>query len=117
MCMEDIILGRKTGVAEQRVTLQAGVAVQAIPANKNRIALIIGPQGAGTVANSMITLGFDNTVIPAQGMNLSGITTPLVLNIKDHGDIVRRPLWVVSTVLSFFTFWEVTLLDGSVDNI
>jgi hypothetical protein len=90
MCLQDIQLGRQT-YSEQKTITAGSSAVELVSASPNRIALIISAP-----ASNGVGLGFTNQVSTSNGLQLPSTQSPIILNIRDHGDIVRRQWWVVA---------------------
>lgn len=91
MCMEDVKIGRETGGNEVPYSVGAS-AIQILPNDPKRTSLILSPPIANTV-----TFGFTNSVASGVGMNLSVNSSPIVLNIKDHGELVTKPIFAIGS--------------------
>jgi hypothetical protein len=88
MCMEDVLIGRKTISADVTVVVDA-TPKMLVAASLDRYCLIISPPLAGQV-----TIGFDaNHVTSGSGIVIPSGADPLVLTIQEHGDIVRRAIF------------------------
>jgi hypothetical protein len=97
MCMQDIQLGRQTYTSE--ISLSVGEsAIELVSSSPNRIALIISAPSTGT-----ITISTNPAVSANNGIILTSGIEPTILNIKDHGDIVRKRLYVIGSTTSITT--------------
>lgn len=104
MCMEDIRIGRET--IAQELNLTVGVtAVNIIPASADRVGLIIS---SGAV--NSIVLGFEQSLTTAFGIRLGALALPLMLNLRDHGEVVRKSIWAIASGAgTTFTVWQIFL--------
>lgn len=84
MCWEDVKIGRDTSTKVTSFSTGAADA-KILDANPFRYALILGAPSAGTVFYSTEVIGAGG-----QGLTLNTGATPLALNVKDHGDLVRH---------------------------
>lgn len=84
MCLEDIRLGRETLSGVTTLVLD-GTDQPLLPQSMSRIALILTPPSQGVVFYHI------GSTIPAnQGIRLAAGDGPLILDIQQHGDLVRR---------------------------
>lgn len=82
------------------VTTAPGAPV--IPANEKRLALIISPPASGNYTVSMNT-----AVVTGGGMLLFSTSSPLSLNIWDHGHMVRETFHIAHSVGGVnIAWWE-----------
>lgn len=82
MCIEDIRIGRYSR-AYNISTVMGAVAIEIVPEDKNRLCLILGAPTSGTLFWS-----HDPAVTVLTGIPLPTGFPPIVLNVKDHGEIV-----------------------------
>lgn len=90
MCWEDVEIGRSTASGQLIVTPSNTELTQLIAADTMRFALVIGAPATG---NLFLTLEPGSAV--ATGMIRTLAMGPLVLNLYQHGDLVRRA-WFAS---------------------
>ena len=91
MCMEDIKLGREQHGS--MVLYSVGATFQKIlDHDDKRTCLILGSPIANTV-----TFGFTDGVASGNGLNLLAGQTPIILNIKDHGEIVTKAIFAIGS--------------------
>lgn len=104
MCMEDVRLGRQSHAQEIKCIVTTTSAL-ILPYDPHRIALVIScPTG------SNVHLSFGPVAVSGGGMVLGQLGTPIVLNIQQHGDIVRRAIYAVSdNTTATFMIWAATL--------
>lgn len=84
MCMEDVRIGRDTSTIVNTFTTSAA-STELLKPNPLRLAIILSPPAAGTVFYSPEPISAGGN-----GLCLQLGSTPLALNVKDHGDIVRQ---------------------------
>lgn len=106
MCCEDVKMGRASRSAQ--VTKEIGAtSTPFIPGNPDRFALLIENPPSGT-----LTVSLESTAVSGEGITFSAAHFPLVLNIKDHGDLVRRPWSAIHSVGGVrCTYIETTLTE------
>lgn len=84
----------------------AGTVVQIAPFSPNRVALVIGPPATNT-----LFVGIDGSVLATTGLRRVQTNEPIILNIQDHGDLVRHAFFAVATGgNAIIQVWQ-TLLD------
>lgn len=86
MCMEDIRIGRKTGSTQITVTVSNPSSV-ILPADAKRTAIVISPPAAGTM---FVAFGRDAST--TSGIRVEPVTSPLILDLQHHGNLVTGPL-------------------------
>ena len=90
MCMEDVRIGRRS--ISQNYSFTTGVtAHQVLPGSDNRVSVILGSPLAGT-----ITYFDEANPVSGLGFNIGAGQPPMVLNIQDHGDVVRHQWWAIA---------------------
>ncbi len=89
MCMDDVRIGRKE-VPEVKAFPATAAVAPGLPEDSTRTALVVGNQGPNTVF-----LLFSQGDPLANGLPLPVGTLPLVLNVKDHGQLVTHGFSVV----------------------
>jgi hypothetical protein len=82
--MEDVRLGRKTVTQQRNVTVPVS-SIPVVQRSPNRILLVFFPPLSGT-----ITLQVSGTAVQDAGINLTSASHPLVMNVKDYGDVVTK---------------------------
>ena len=87
MCMEDVRLGRKEMPQEHFITVTTS-SQQLLPPAPDRAALMISSALAGN-----LTLSINQGVVSGSGINRGAGTAPLILNVKDHGQLVTSGWW------------------------
>ena len=92
--MEDVRMGRDTGVATRSVTVGT-TATAFVGDSLQRVGLIISAPSA-----TRITLSEDPNVTDLNGIALYASGTPLLLDIKQVGNVVTRRLFAVSQTAS-----------------
>lgn len=108
MCMEDFNLGRETEMSQKLVTVPNATSILLIDRNPNRVALVIGDPSA-----SVVTISRRNDVTSGQGIHLNNGNVPMVLNIKDHGNIVTEEFYAIATAgTPTVCVWESILRKG-----
>lgn len=112
MCMEDIRIGRKTGVAQQLVPLPANTVVQVVDANRLRTGLLIGSLNAQT-----LWLGFDKTVAIGSGLLIPANSVPLKLLLAEMGELVRRPIYGITNAAINVMIFEFILDDDAISTL
>lgn len=89
MCMEDVRIGRRATFAETDVAV--GVAsVLLVAASPNRFSLVLGAPLVGT-----FTFSTNTPAVSGVGLQLTAGQPPLVLNIKDHGQMVTQNWYAI----------------------
>lgn len=92
MCMEDVRIGRKTGSPySQHVRVTDTTAVLLVPRNPKRYSLILSA-GSGNYFVSP-----NRNMADTEGIRFTNSTTPVVLNVKDHGHLVTGDLYAIAT--------------------
>lgn len=91
MCMEDIRIGRQTKSFTRNLNSTPG-ANNGIPANADRIALLISSSNAGDLFLTTASEPANNT-----GLRLPMDGLPLLLTISDYGDMVRGQILAFHT--------------------
>lgn len=92
MCIEDVRLGRQSIWSENNVPV--GIASGNLcAASPNRVALVFSPPLAGTVTISTIS-----PVVSGVGFALNAGGLPLMLNIRDHGQMVTQAWFAIASV-------------------
>jgi hypothetical protein len=106
MCMEDILIGRKSRAISNYGTIRVGVATQFVPRNANRIALMLG-----SALTSGIYYSLDSSVnVTGHGFFVPVQSSPLIFNISQHGDLARCAWFgIADTVDCFVSYLEVVL--------
>ena len=105
MCIEDVRMGRETGVATRSVNIGT-TPTMFVGDSLQRTALLISAPSA-----TRITLSEDPNVTDLNGIVLYANTNPLILDIKSVGNIVTRRLYAVSqTNAQVVGFVEVFLM-------
>lgn len=89
MCMEDIRLGRQTVTMEVPISL-TNASQAFLERDLFRTVLILWPPPSGTT-----TFSINSPVVVDQGITVPSGSPPVVLNIKDHGDIVTRQWFAI----------------------
>ena len=92
MCMEDVRIGRDTQSIQMQFT-SALTSSPVIAADENRVTLIL----PGPLAN-VITYSINDPAVSGQGIRLGAQSPSIILNIWDHGDLVRRAWTCIHTV-------------------
>jgi hypothetical protein len=92
MCLEDVMIGRASRAYSIATVLSAAVAVEIVPADKFRLTLIIGSPTSGTMFWS-----HDPNVGVLTGIPLPTAFPPIVLNVKDHGEIVTGAMFGIAS--------------------
>lgn len=84
------------------VSLAINTSAPLIPAAANRVALLVqAPTG------TKFTMSMLSTAVPDQGITLYPSGQTLMLNLRDHGDIVTRAWSAISSVAQSVTFISV----------
>lgn len=84
MCWQDVEIGRQTSTKVNTYSTGAASA-KILDANPFRYSLVMGAPSAGTVFYSTEAIGAGG-----QGITLNTGAPPMILNVKDHGDLVRH---------------------------
>lgn len=90
MCMEDYQIGRKTVSNEFNVVATA-VGNSAIPYDEFRTCLILCAPAAGGVTYTLAM-----TPVVGSGIRITAGGSPVVFDLIQHGDIVRKQWNVIS---------------------
>jgi hypothetical protein len=100
--MQDWKIGKRAiGVESNPSINNAAFSVLVLPSQK-RIALVISPPESG-----FITISMKNVPVAGDGIRLASGHAPLLLNMKDHGNIVQQPLQAIhSAATQTITVWE-----------
>lgn len=89
----------RNGIPVQIDVLTNGNAVTPfVPADRNRVALIISGPQTGT-----ITLGFGKDPALAAGYRMPVAAPPLMLTLRDHGPLVQCEVRAFSTAVQTIT--------------
>lgn len=91
MCIEDIRLGRETRTATTSRSVGT-TAVQLVQRATDRTSLLIS-----CAVGDRITLSHDPGVTDQFGLVLHAAGSPLLLDIRQHGDIVVGPIYAVAS--------------------
>lgn len=81
--------------SSQSVVSIATSSTQLVSQSPQRVGLIIG----GPIVNRF-TISLESTAVLDQGITLGAAAAPLMLNIRDHGDLVTRALTAISATAS-----------------
>ena len=90
MCMEDVRMMRDTGVATTFVNVKT-TPTMLVGDSLQRVAIIVSAP-----ALTRITLSEDPNVIDLNGIVLYASGMPLILDIKQVGNVITRRLFAVS---------------------
>jgi hypothetical protein len=90
--MEDIRIGRKIINAEIKDTIP-NASFPFIQYDKKRVSLIFWPPPSGTLTLSVI-----NPVVADQGISLPNTGHPIVLDVREHGDLCMKAWNVIHSV-------------------
>ena len=101
MCCEDMTIGHESK-SQPTVIAVPAAAVQLVMASPNRIALVFGNPSIGAVGITTL-----QPTAATDGMQLTPTSPPIMLNIRDHGDLVQRSWFAFGTVPLNMTVWEV----------
>lgn len=93
----------RTTIRNHLLIFTAGVE-QSIPANKDRVALILSRPEAGVVR-----LNFGESATGGNGLPISGSFFTIVLTFEAIGTALRQELRIVSSVDTVLNLMEVTL--------
>lgn len=85
MCMEDVRLGRVMTYSETLVAVGV-TTVPLVTGSLTRTMLVLGAPLLGTFTFSTAALGGSGI-----GLTLAAGMPPIILNIKDHGQMVTQP--------------------------
>lgn len=85
MCIEDVRLGRQASYSETLIAVGI-TTVPLVSAAPNRMSLVLGAPLVGTFTFSIAALGGSGI-----GLTLAAGMPPIILNIKDHGQMVTQP--------------------------
>lgn len=104
--MEDVRVGRRTE-CRQAVVSVANVDVLLVPANANRIALVIAP-----LATFDVRLSFGTAASATVGIRIPAGAPPIALDVQRHGQLVMGEIHAFGpAVAESITFWEVLLKE------
>lgn len=89
MCMQDVIIGRKTGSYQVTPTINATSTIL-LPADDKRFAIVISNPSAG-----VLTLSFADPAVANQGIRIDTGSEALILTLKEHGNMVTRKIMAI----------------------
>jgi hypothetical protein len=102
MCLQDIQIGRKSNGTQYIVAISNATSRQLVPANIQRVALIISPPASG-----YITVSFANTAVIDQGINIPSSSPPVILTIENTKGLLTRPMTVIHSAAAMsLGVWE-----------
>lgn len=90
MCMEDVRIGRKT-MSRQHDFTATTTSQPLISGSDDRYAMILTAPLVGHVTYSL-----ENPAVLGNGINLGVGDGAITISIQEHGDIVRRPWFIIS---------------------
>jgi hypothetical protein len=92
MCIEDVRLGRKTGITQTNVLVGAASGV-VLDTDELRSFIIFYPPFSGVV-----TLSIVDPVVATVGVKLESTDHPLMLDIQQHGQLVTKTWFGIHSV-------------------
>ena len=92
MCIEDVRIGRATRGAVITSVLSNVAVVEILPEDSSRFAIVIGAPTAGTAFVSD-----KNDVTVLSGIPIAVGQSPLVLTLKEHGELVTQKLFALAS--------------------
>lgn len=102
--MEDVQIGRDSSFIERFFTVST-VSKQILGGAPNRIAIIFGNATVGP-----IWVSTKNPAVSGQGLLLSVVGIPIMLDIQRHGLMVTMPWYALTNAgTDTFSFFEVLL--------
>lgn len=104
MCMEDVRLGRQAAFSEADVAVGV-VSVQLLTAAPTRFSLVLGAPLVGT-----FTFSTTSPVVSGVGLQLTAGQPPIILNVKDHGQMVVQTWFAICSGAGQTCFVGQTLL-------
>jgi len=90
MCMEDVRIGRESTSASRKVTVGTG-STPLISHSPTRTVLIVSAP-----VSKRVTLSLVQPAVDRVGITLHPGSSPLVLTVQTHGDLVTRSLWAIA---------------------
>lgn len=96
MCMEDVKLGREMQSSITYVQVSTN-SIQLVPGDDKRTSLIFSSKPSFS-AVSEVTICVDPPAVADNGLMLSGYNHPIMLNLKDHGDLVTKAWYGISSL-------------------
>ena len=94
MCMEDIRIGQRSAVIQYTPALLVASAIQILPRNLKRIAVIFAP-----ILSDGYFIGINNALTAANGFFVNNAANPVILNISQHGFSVCSEWWARSSTV------------------
>jgi hypothetical protein len=84
-------MGRQSNAQAQSTTIAAGGTAQVLPADPYRYCVILSPPSSGS-----ITYNIRPNPADGEGLTFHAGSSPLALDIQNHGDLVRRAWFAYS---------------------
>lgn len=106
MCMEDVRIGRKEAISEQRIANSA-TEIPLVQNDPKRTSLLIYPPNLGTNYYST-----QPGVTALNGIALVAGNHPLQFNIKEHGQLVTKAWYTIGTD----TTVSIVVIEGRLDD-